>query len=274
MTTAILKLLEERQAERAANEEAERMAAAERATAQRIRQVLLGKWLAANATDDEIRQEFPGISDDDLNKVRVDRLRELITCLPKQCADRLVAELPNRKESDFYFAILGDMNDADLLSYYSERTLDLSQQLVVNHLKENEESVSGPQLALDLNESQGTTPTPSPLAPPTAKAPVHQEPVNEPPNELLDALTPNQVKLLKFLWSQPHSVVWDSLPNDAFRDEGNRCDSAVKRALEHLQQRLNALYDRFGLVLENKPTNRRVKLIKDSRTSSDNSTDK
>ena len=65
--------------------------------------------------------------------------------------------------------------------------------------------------------------------PPQAQA--HRPPVNEPPNELLDALTPHQVKLLKFLWTQPHGVSWDSLPRDAFRAEDNRQDATVKRAL-------------------------------------------
>ena len=102
----------------------------------------------------------------------------------------------------------------------------------------------------------------------------NQQQANELLNELLDQLTDNQMKLLKFLWSQPHGVDWDSLPDDAFRGEGKRSDHAVKRALERLQKRLSELYERFQVSLEIKPTVRRVKLDKASRTGSDTSTDK
>ena len=110
--------------------------------------------------------------------------------------------------------------------------------------------------------------TPGDATPP-AQAPAPQQPVNEPPNELLDELTGQQVKLLKFLWTEPHGVDWDSLPRDAFRGEDNREDSTVKRALERLQERLNEFYERFHIGIKINAETRRVKLDNPSRTNSD-----
>ncbi len=99
-----------------------------------------------------------------------------------------------------------------------------------------------------------------------AAEPTHQ---HNRPDELLSFLTPSQVKIVRFLWSQPHGVDWDSLPNDAFRDGENRDDAAVKRALERLQSRLNELYEQFQAELQIIAESRRVKLDKPSRRIAD-----
>lgn len=153
MTSEWLKRLEERIAKREADEEAERMVAAKEAAVKQSQKDLVVKLLAVVAPVSEIRQERPGISDNDLKSERIRRLRMLLASLPRQTVDRLVAELPNCKESDLYFAILGDMDEAKLFSLYSEDTLQLAYQLVINHLNENEASVSREQFAPDLNEA-------------------------------------------------------------------------------------------------------------------------
>lgn len=94
-----------------------------------------------------------------------------------------------------------------------------------------------------------------------------REQSNTPPAALLDELTPNQVKIVRYLWPMLHGVDWDSLPDDAFRGGENRDDVAVKRQLERIQKRLNELYERFHVALEIKAEARRVKLEKISRTS-------
>ena len=92
---------------------------------------------------------------------------------------------------------------------------------------------------------------------------------SEPPPELLDQVTGQQAKLVKYLWSMSHSVDWNSLPCDAFRHEHNRQDGAVKKALERLQERLNEHYERFQVRIEITAETRRVKLVRDSPTSPD-----
>lgn len=92
---------------------------------------------------------------------------------------------------------------------------------------------------------------------------------NDPLSALLDELTSNQVKIVRFLWSHLHSVDWRSLPNDAFRDGEGRQDEAVKRALERLQGRLNELYERFHVELEINAETRRVRLEKPPQTNAD-----
>lgn len=104
---------------------------------------------------------------------------------------------------------------------------------------------------------------------PPVQAQAHQQKVNEPPNELLDALTGQQVKLLTFLWTMPHGVSWDILPREAFRAEDNRQDGSVKRALERLQKKLNEFYERFHVGIEINAETRRVKLEKPSQTTPD-----
>lgn len=102
-----------------------------------------------------------------------------------------------------------------------------------------------------------------------AQTSAHPPQANEPPNELLDELTGQQVKLLNFLWKEPHGVSWNSLPRDAFQDEDDRSDAAVKRALERLQKRLNEFYERFQIGIEINADTRRVKLEKPTRTNAD-----
>ena len=201
MTSEWLKRLEERIAKREADEEAERMVAAKEAAVKQSQKDLVVKLLAVVAPVSEIRQERPGISDNDLKSERIRRLRMLLASLPRQTVDRLVAELPNCKESDLYFAILGDMDEAKLFSLYSEDTLQLAYQLVINHLNENEASVSREQFAPDLNEALRATPTPPPLAVPSSAKAAHS-PDFRSVNWFgtVYEFTPNQAACVKLMW--------------------------------------------------------------------------
>lgn len=196
-----------------------------------------------------------------------------------ELADALNPPIPNQqllKVVDVlqHAGIVSELDFAKAMGISSEDQweLGLAGAITTEDLRRRVFTISPGILAACESEQRASAvvaaKTPSDVIPP-ARTNAPPPPANEPPNELLDELTGQQVKLLKFLWTQPHGVSWDSLPRDAFRGEDDRLDDAVKRALERLQQRLNEFYERFQIGIKINADTRRVKLEKPQPTNAD-----
>lgn len=85
----------------------------------------------------------------------------------------------------------------------------------------------------------------------------------EPLANVLEQMTPQQGKLLQFLWNCKHAALWDSLPTTAFANGVLPSDDAIEKALKRLQDRLNGLYAELKLTLEISRAKRSVKLLRD-----------
>ena len=79
------------------------------------------------------------------------------------------------------------------------------------------------------------------------------KPVDEnPPADLLHALTRQQRKIVTHLWKVKHATNWRSLPDDCWQGghpTSDQNDRTIESALERLRDKLNTL-PRFGLTLE------------------------
>lgn len=95
-------------------------------------------------------------------------------------------------------------------------------------------------------------------------ATVHDE--STPPDDLLHELTPQQGKIVKYLWNAKHATKWQSQPADCWRGgrpTSDQDDRTIESALERLRDRLNVLRT-FGLTLEVHSAKQTTKLLHNS----------